>query len=293
MRITQGMMVTNQVTRLQTRLAEFERTQSQLGTGKVLLKPSDDPAAANRGLVLRAAQRAREQEARNATDAQTWLNLADSKLQSVVERLHRARDLMVAAGNSQNQTAYDAMALEVRAIKQEVLALANAEHAGRPLFAGTSAGPAVDTATGTYAGNDGSISRRVGDQDTVDVNVTAKQLFGLQGGATGLFGMLDQVADDMEAGSPTAVSAQLEDIDGFLRSIGDGQAQIGAAANRVEAAMQRNSDDQYAIKTELAEVEDIDIAEAVMELQTQEVAYQATLGALGRVLQPSLLDFLR
>ncbi|CAN5507264.1 hypothetical protein BH10ACT10_BH10ACT10_15510 [soil metagenome] len=41
------------------------------------------------------------------------------------------------------------------------------------------------------------------------------------------------------------------------------------------------------------EVEDADIASAIVDLQMQEVAYQAALGATSLVLQPSLLDFLR
>jgi flagellar hook-associated protein 3 FlgL len=43
----------------------------------------------------------------------------------------------------------------------------------------------------------------------------------------------------------------------------------------------------------LSEIENVDIARAVVDLQMQEVAYQAALGATARVLQPSLLDFLR
>jgi flagellar hook-associated protein 3 FlgL len=40
-------------------------------------------------------------------------------------------------------------------------------------------------------------------------------------------------------------------------------------------------------------VENVDIAKAIVDLQMQEVAYQAALGATARVIQPSLLDFLR
>ena len=43
----------------------------------------------------------------------------------------------------------------------------------------------------------------------------------------------------------------------------------------------------------LAEVESIDLPAKIVELQLQEVAYQAALGAATRVLQPSLADFLR
>jgi uncharacterized protein YunC (DUF1805 family) len=44
---------------------------------------------------------------------------------------------------------------------------------------------------------------------------------------------------------------------------------------------------------EPADVEDADIAEAILELQTQEVAYTAALQTLGRALPPSLAAFLR
>ena len=292
MRITQGMMVTNQVTRLQGQLARFERTQSQLGTGKHLLKPSDDPAAANRGLILRADQRARLQEERNATDARTWLDLADSKLQGAMARLQRARELMVASGSSGSVENHRARAAEITEIRDEIMAIANAEHGGQPLFAGTTRGPAVD-ATGAYVGNEGRVERRIGENDTVEVNVTAKQAFGIDGADAGVLALLDEVANAMDVGDEAEVSRLLADMDTAMTRVGDSLATIGAATNRVEAAMQRNTDAQLALRTELSEVEDVDVAEAVMELQTQEVAYQSTLAALSRVLQPSLVDFLR
>ena len=43
----------------------------------------------------------------------------------------------------------------------------------------------------------------------------------------------------------------------------------------------------------LSEVENTDLAKAIVDLQLQEVAYQAALAATARVMQPSLLDFLR
>jgi flagellar hook-associated protein 3 FlgL len=43
----------------------------------------------------------------------------------------------------------------------------------------------------------------------------------------------------------------------------------------------------------LAEVESIDLPATIVEIQLQEVGYQAALSATARVLQPSLVDFLR
>ncbi len=76
-------------------------------------------------------------------------------------------------------------------------------------------------------------------------------------------------------------------------AIGDAQARKGTASNRVESARACADDALPAIRSQLTDVEDVDIAEAIMELQTQEMAYTATLEALARALPPSLAAFLR
>ena len=43
----------------------------------------------------------------------------------------------------------------------------------------------------------------------------------------------------------------------------------------------------------LSEVEDIDITEALTQLATHENNYQASLLAAAKIIQPSLVDFLR
>jgi flagellar hook-associated protein 3 FlgL len=295
MRITQGMMVNSQVSRLQTRLERFERAQSQLGTGKSILKPSDDPAAANRGLVLRASMRAREQEARNGADALSWLNLADSKLQGATTRLHRARDLTVAGASNKDPVAQRAMATEIAAIRDELVGIANSQHAGRPLFTGFSDGLAVEKDAGAwqYRGDDGTITRRVSEHDVVQVNVTAAGVFGFGTEGGDVFSLLDRMEEALTTGRQDLLTGQLAELDVAMERIGDKLSLVGAATNRVDAAMSRNQDEQLAIRSELAVTEDVDVSSAVMELQTQEVAYQATLAALSRVLQPSLVDFLR
>ena len=71
-----------------------------------------------------------------------------------------------------------------------------------------------------------------------------------------------------------------------LGGVGARQAQVLGAETRALAT-------QTELKTQLASLEDVDLAASVVELQMQEVAYKAALGATARVLQPSLLDFLR
>lgn len=300
MRVTQEGITQNTIQRLMQRLSRVEDAQARLSSGKSITKASDDPSAMNQLLVLRAQQRAREQEARNAADGLTWLNMSDSALQAVVSRIHRARELVVRAPQLDGP-AREAARSEIAAIQDELRGILNTRVDGRPVFGGMSEGDPIQGAPGTWAlnaatGADADITRRVAEQETVTVNVTAEAVVGAVDPLdpeANLFTLLDDVMARITAGDAAGISAALDPIDAALRRVGAQQAKVGANANRIESAMTRNSDDLLAIRGQLAQAEDVDLVEAVMELQTQEVAYQATLAALSRVLQPSLVDFIR
>lgn len=298
-RVTQEGMVQNALLRVQERLGAMDRAGRQLSSGKSLELASQDVSGMNRALSLRSRIRAREQEARNGADGLTWLNIADSKLQTANERLRRVRELTVRAGSSIDATAREAIAREIETIRDDLVAVANTNVDGRPLFGGTSNATAVVTGPPwTYNGDTQPIQRRIGDAELVTINANGQELFGFDptippDPSTNLFAKLDTLVTDIRAGNSVAVSATLADLDAAMQRTNKGLATIGAATNRIDTAMVRNQDEQMALKGELAKVEDVDLAEAIMNLQTQEVAYQATLGALSRVLQPSLMDFLR
>jgi flagellar hook-associated protein 3 FlgL len=50
---------------------------------------------------------------------------------------------------------------------------------------------------------------------------------------------------------------------------------------------------QLSLQTRLSQTEDIDMPKTIMELQMQQVGYQAALAATAQALQPTLVDFLK
>src|SRR5690606_25596976 len=106
-----------------------------------------------------------------------------------------------------------------------------------------------------------------------------------------VFALLDTIAADLRAGVP--VSAHLADIDARMDAVLSELASAGARYGQMTDAQQATQDRLRAMGAQLSGIEDIDLAAVVLELSTQEVAYNAALGATARVLQPSLLDFLR
>ena len=85
----------------------------------------------------------------------------------------------------------------------------------------------------------------------------------------------------------------LVNLDKGINSVITSLGQIGARFNRVESMRDAAEGQLLNLANNLSEVEDIDLPKTIVDLQMQEVAYKAALGATARVVQPSLLDFLR
>lgn len=282
------------VSRMNDRLAQFERSQRNLATGRRLHVASDDVAGMNTALSARAGIATAQQAQRNAEDGLAWIQIAETRLTSATDQLQRVNELIIEANNgTTNQTARDAISAELGEIRDSLVAVANSKHRGRFVFGGYSADPPVtDTAGWAYEGDAGEVRRRVGDNDTVVVNVTADNVFGFSDSAD-VFTFLDDIITDLDAGDTSNLGTAITGVQSGLNRVLNARAELGSAANRIEQAEFRSRADELDLRTQLSTVEDTDMAEAIMELQIQEVAYQAAQSALSKTLQPSLTQFLR
>jgi flagellar hook-associated protein 3 FlgL len=295
LRVTSEMMVTSSLRRLSARLESYESRQAQLATGRRVNKPSDDPSSASRALALRSSIRARTQEKRNADDAMTSLDTTDSELQNAVAQVQRAQTLVLRAASAVGSNERDAIAAELTQIRASLVSIANVETGGRPLFAGFSDDPPVQLIAGTwtYTGDTGEIQRRVTDQDRVTVNRTAEQAFGFDTAGEDLFTVLDDMIAAVDNDDPDLVRANLDRLEGGRARLTENLAIVGATANRVEGAQNRTENTILVLRGELSEVQDVDFEEAIMGLRVEEIAYEATLQALGRALPATLVSFMR
>ncbi len=104
--------------------------------------------------------------------------------------------------------------------------------------------------------------------------------------------MMDDTIAAMTA-TPDQLGDSLTRIDALSKQMLSALADVGTRYGRVEGALTTLTDANLNNTAALSEVENVDIAKAIVDLQMAEVAHQAALGATARVLQPSLLDFLR
>lgn len=97
----------------------------------------------------------------------------------------------------------------------------------------------------------------------------------------------------LATGNQTGVQTFLGLIDSHLDRVLSVRADIGAKVNRMELVTNRLSSNQVSFAGMLSDAEDVDMAEAIMILKNAENVYRASLSTGGKIIQPSLVDFLR
>lgn len=105
---------------------------------------------------------------------------------------------------------------------------------------------------------------------------------------------LIKLREDLENGNVEALSGEdLEMLDQALDQVLRWRAEAGARANRLELVQTRLQETEINVSGLLSRVEDVDVAEAIMNLKMEENVYRLALASGARIIQPSLLDFLR
>ncbi len=89
------------------------------------------------------------------------------------------------------------------------------------------------------------------------------------------------------------IEQSIDDMDVDLEVLLNDRTIVGARINRLDSTKARIEDGEVFLREQLSLIEDADFAELIADLTTQENTFQAALAASSRVLQPSLLDFLR
>jgi flagellar hook-associated protein 3 FlgL len=297
MRITHRAVTQTALLGLNSNLSSVAKLQQQLTSGRLISSPSDSPTGTNKALQIRQDQSAVQQFEKNISDGQSWLDATDSALQTAVAQVQRVRDLAVRAMNTGagSTSSQQAVAVELAALRESLLGVANSSINDRALFGGVTQGSAAYDADGTYVGappvGEG-ITRRVSNADRIRIDVTGQEAFGVPSpGEPDLFGLVGKIASDVES-APDALPEDLDKLDAALDRLLGAVASIGARSARMEAAGQVNTDLQLTLTSQLVDVEDIDLAKTIMELNQQQVGYQAALQATAKVIQPTLVDFL-
>lgn len=318
-RITSSLLNSQSIHFLNQNLATLSGIQTKLSTGRNINAPSDDPVGLTRILSLSNTIKTDERYSRNVADAISEVNTADKALSSMVDLIHRAQELTTQAANfTNNQDGRNAIALEIDQIINQLVQLGNTDISGRYIFAGLRSDQPPFTRTGDDIVFNGTppaqswqrnveISRGV----EITTNVNGLDLLGqvtvttagpplpptFAAGSTGLFRTLVELKQDLQAGgAPNQLSeirARLDELTVDMNTVLARQAVVGSISNRLELTQTRINERNSILTRQYADIQDVNMPQLIADLNHQQTVFEASLGVTARMLQTTLLNFLR
>jgi flagellar hook-associated protein 3 FlgL len=265
------------------------KTQEQLSTGKKISRPSDDPVVAMKGMTYRTNLTEVEQYKRNLSEAYNWMENADTALDKANSVLQRIRELTVQASNDTLEDSQKQMiGKEITQLKEHLASVANTQVAGKYLFNGndTTTKP-VDLSTDTFSSNQNVVELELSKGIKIPVNINPTNVF-----SQDLFKDLSALETALNSGS-NDIDSNLDILDKHINNLVAERAELGARYNRIELIDERVSEQEVIANRILSDNEDADIERVITDLKMQESVHRAALGVGARIMQATLMDFLR
>jgi len=306
MRVTSGVIMDNYMRDLYNNLSRIDKFNQQLSSGKKFRNPSENPIGVTTTLGMKNVLNANEQYIRNVGQAREWLNNTESVLNNQGDILHRVNVLTVQASNGgMSEEDRDAIAEEIGQLRDEMINLGNSKIGERYLFAGqkttmSNGEPAPFEGFGingeiNFNGDHNNLRREIGSGIQIDINSNGNDVFKKSIDTLTALEQAIRGNTGIDVGEVNLPSIQdgITAVEDILNINLQERAKIGAKINRLDLTINRLEDEQLQAKELLSNNEDVDVAEAITNLKMQESVYQASLAIGGRIMQPSLVDFIR
>ncbi len=295
MRVTQSMIYDQVLTSYQSSLQNMNDLYSQLSSGNKFTKPSDDVVGYSEAQDYQVSINAGSQYLNNVNDATGKLSYASGLVQNVSDTLSRIQELTVQAANG-TLSADDRASIseEVKNDREFLMNVANSQYEGNYIFSGFKTGtPAYDPATGTYQG-DSNVKKVLVENNTyVDTTVPGSQVFDGFDGQGNIFGMLDNLQTALTNNDTTTIKASLDRIDAASTHVSEVNSLIGSRLSSLDGLKTRISNTQLTLQTQLSGVQDADYATTASSLNKTQIALTAMQQSAGKIINQSLLDFIK
>jgi flagellar hook-associated protein 3 FlgL len=282
---------------LQTQIAT-----TQLGTGRSVNQPSDNPTAA--ALLVDNNDQATFNSGylSSLTAIQGQLSTADSTLSSVTTALQRAISLGVSAGDGTlSDSDRAAIANEVQEIQSELVSLANTTYEGHYIFAGTdtTAAPFVADRTAlsgvSYVGNTDVNQVAIGSGDQLAVNVPGSQLFSASG--SDVFLAINSLIQALQPGpngvDTTGIINATNAISTASSYLSTQRVFYGNAENQAQSQTTYLNTAKLQITQQQSALGAADLSVDATDLSQSTIDTQATLAAISKLTQDNLFDYLK
>ncbi|MDU5105257.1 flagellar hook-associated protein FlgL [Clostridium sp.] len=331
MRITNQMMSKSFLRDLGRNQNYMKKINDQLTSGKEIRRPSDNPFKVARSMQLNRDIGANTQYNENIKDTTNWLDTTDTALEQLGNSFQRFRELMISAGNAAyGSDEKKAIKDEMNEKVNEIAQILNSSFDGKYIFGGTKVNSKpvassrnIETKNNyiNLSGNDGEVlsldnldesvqnqinmigkklNVEISQGVTMEYSVSATDILMFKdkkGGSLNVMDLLKGITNDIDSANPDnsskVTNEYLKSMDETITNLLKIRAEVGAKQNRMEAAGDQNDEQNFNLTDILSQTEDIDFAEKNIQATVAQSVYMASLQVSAKIIQPSLLDFLR
>jgi flagellar hook-associated protein 3 FlgL len=303
--------------------AKMGRLQEQAATTRRLTTPADDPVGATKVLEIRTDRMNAEQFITNAKLAENFLGNSEAALAEVGDILVRAKEIALgqSSGASANPQTRIAVAEEVTQLYQQAIAAANRRIGDRYLFGGYKTTQPPFDPDGRYRGDEGQMMVEISKDVFLGMNVPGQDAFNTRpqvakarqqeqdalqgqnrgpassGGASAenlnVFEELQALRIGLLSGNSELIQSTLDGLDALHGKVTSVRSMLGSRMQGLSSATQSQERQVVLGATLSSTLEDADMAQVMSDLAREETVFRGALASSQKLIQPTLLDFLK
>jgi flagellar hook-associated protein 3 FlgL len=286
----------------------MSKLQNKISTGKQFQNVSEDPARASISLSLRSRLSTLDSYSDTADITKDWMSACDNALEQMDDIAVRAQNLILRGLNDSLSPSERAatLATEMQALLNQAVEVGNTSLNNQYIFAGyqvnNKAFELVDSATTltdyagatftpkvvNYLGDQGIMQRNLGPDQPVTLNVRGDQAL------DGFLQNLVSASTALLQNDTTSLQTILGNLHSSMDIMDQYRTSNGARLRQVESASDFLATMKIETKSLLSKNEDINMAEGIALLASQETTYSAVLEVSQRAISAlSLFDYLK
>lgn len=298
MRISSNNVSDAIVRQIQNLSNQQAKLQNQVSTGQRISQPEDDPAAVGRVLNLESESRQLAQFGSNASRALELAQVSASGLQGLKKISDRAGELGTLGTGVLGPDGMKTYASEADQLVEQALQFANTRSNGDYIYAGTKTDSPPFTATRdvngkitsvAYSGDAASATIPLSESANVSPSTDGTTNAGFANFLNGLVALRDALNSGTVANVSAAQPALASSEDGLVSAIADN----GGVQTRIEAAQSQQSDRATSLTGLISHETDADLPSTIVKLNQTQTAYQAALASAAKIMNQSLLDYIK
>lgn len=304
MRVTNSMMANSHLNNLQTNLQRLDKINLQMDTSKQINKLSDDPFRAIKIINLQSEIEGMDKYNYNCDEIKGFLESTDSALDELGSISNDIKEALLQASTGTNGPN------EVKSIEKKVNELIkqagqvlNLSYGGKHVFGGTITD---EKPFETIENSDGSVKIQINSKHSdpskldeemevelspgisINYNVNFKDFNGQVN-----ISSLNDISTAFVNGDQKELGKLIGNVDNFISDILNARAVVGAKTNTVDIMRGKNEENILTMNGELSQKQDVDVMQKYIELNQAQMAYSASLQAGAKIIQPTILDYLR